>query len=179
MRCSKWLSASQLLVVTASALISLGCADSSTLEFRLPEGDAAAGKVSFMDLGCTSCHEVYQVPMERPYADDAIYVLLGGPSTKVKSYTELVTSIINPSHKLSRGLDPRTVTEQGQSRMPNYNDVMQVQQLVDLVAFLQPTYRFYVPPNRISATVELTPDNLFATQELTPSGDKYETLVSH
>ena len=38
------------------------------------------------------------------------------------------------------GLDERESAVAGESRMPNYNDVMTVQELIDLVAYLQPQY---------------------------------------
>jgi len=56
-----------------------------------------------------------------------------------------VTSIINPSHKLARGYPIEQVTNNGQSKMPNYNGYMTVQELIDIVSFLQPHYDVYVP----------------------------------
>ncbi|PDH39419.1 MAG: hypothetical protein CNE99_05770 [OM182 bacterium MED-G24] len=72
-------------------------------------------------------------------------VQLGGVSTHVKTYGDLVTSIINPSHKLSRGNDPATVAETGESVMRNYNETLTVQELIDFVAFLQDEYEVWVP----------------------------------
>jgi len=37
------------------------------------------------------------------------------------------------------------VDEQGESRMPIYNDIMTVQELVDIVTFLRPHYQVAVP----------------------------------
>ena len=65
--------------------------------------------------------------------------------TRVKTYGELVTAIINPSHKLAQGYPLDTISEDGQSRMPLYNSYMTVQELIDIVAFLQPHYDVYVP----------------------------------
>ena len=74
-----------------------------------------------------------------------IYVQLGGEVTRVKTYGDLVTSIVNPSHKLSRGPDPRHVTPEGESKMPRYNEVMTVQQLIDITAYLAGTYSVWSP----------------------------------
>jgi len=53
-----------------------------------------------------------------------------------------VTSIINPSHKLAPGYPKERIVSGGISRMADYNDVMTVRQLVDLVAFLHSRYEF-------------------------------------
>ena len=52
-----------------------------------------------------------------------------------------MTSIVNPSHRLAgRYSDGPVSTPDGKSLMRNYNDVMTVNQLIDLVAFLQANY---------------------------------------
>jgi hypothetical protein len=74
-------------------------------------------------------------------------VTLGGEVTRVKTYGELVTSIINPSHRLARGYPTEEVSAAGESLMAlaYLNDVMTVQQLIDLVAFLQARYEVRPP----------------------------------
>ena len=69
-----------------------------------------------------------------------------GWSSATTTYADLVTSIINPSHRLS-AYYPRAKAEAGgESRMHNYNDVMTVQELVDIVSFLQTEYELTPPP---------------------------------
>ena len=77
---------------------------------------------------------------------------LGGKVLRVKSYGELVTAIINPSHDLAKGQPTEKVSKEGKSLMTNFNDVMKVSQMIDLVAFLQshyeklePDYKSYYP----------------------------------
>jgi sulfur-oxidizing protein SoxX len=53
----------------------------------------------------------------------------------------LVTSIINPLHKIAKGYELDSITESGMSKMRNYNDIMTVTELVDLVTYLQPHYK--------------------------------------
>ena len=125
----------------------IGCAPASN-DFYLPPGDADLGLQAFQDLACTNCHSVANHSIPRPDPDLSIYVVLGGQSTQVKTYHELVTSIIHPNHRLSRGDDIRTVTPLGASRMKTYNEIMSVQQLIDIVEFLQPTYYVW-PPDSI------------------------------
>ena len=63
----------------------------------------------------------------------------------MKTYGELVTAIVNPSHKLADGYAKDQVSEDGVSNMYVYNGFMTVQELTDLVMFLQPHYDV-VPP---------------------------------
>jgi hypothetical protein len=69
-----------------------------------------------------------------------VTVQLGGEVKRRKDYGNLVTAIINPSHRLAMGYDASMVANEGKSRMTVDNDVMTVSQLVDIVAFLQSYY---------------------------------------
>ena len=73
------------------------------------------------------------------------FVELGGAVTRVKTYGELVTAVINPSHKLAAGYPKELVSENGKSKMYNYNGFMTIQELTDIVMFLQEHYDV-VPP---------------------------------
>ena len=73
------------------------------------------------------------------------YVELGGKVTRVKTYGQLVTAIINPSHKLAPGYPLDEVSAEGESIMPGDNGFMTVQELIDIVMFLQPHYDVVVP----------------------------------
>lgn len=136
------------LAVVACTVIIQGCFSNpeSAIGFRLPDGDADQGLRAFEDLQCYGCHTIDG--REFPPVDTASdRVVLGGNVTRVKTYGELVTSIINPSHKLAPGYKDEDVTIDGASRMElaTLNQVVTVQQLIDLVAFLQPLYNV-VPP---------------------------------
>jgi L-cysteine S-thiosulfotransferase len=130
--------------VGATVLLA-GCA----AEFALPEGDPQRGRETFVELRCHTCHSVADIEQVEAASTPAVHKRLGGEVTRVKSYEDLVTSIINPSHRLSTRLPgdviPDSAARAGRSPMPNYNDVMTVQQLVDLVTFLQSEYRVHVP----------------------------------
>lgn len=118
------------------------CTQDSRMEGNvfLPEGDAAQGKAHFVSLGCTSCHVVVGADLPEPEADAPVRVILGSRTGRIMTYGDLVTSIINPSHKLARRYRKDEVSEEGQSIMKVYNDVMTVTQLSDLVAFLEKHY---------------------------------------
>ncbi len=120
--------------------------------FVLPEGNIAEGKKMFSAMNCTDCHAVGDIPWAGSGENDYPEVKLGGDVTSLKTYGELVTSVINPSHKISQKnllTDQQLTTPEGMSKMSTraYNEVMTVQQLVDIVAFLQSEYKLVMPTN--------------------------------
>lgn len=136
------------LFIALAALSGLSACEADRMSekgFSLPQGNAANGKEAFIYMHCHECHTVVNEELPTLALSDPPYVQLGGKVTRVKTYGELVTSIINPSHKLARGYPLEQVTNNGQSKMPNYNGYMTVQELIDIVAFLQPHYDVYVP----------------------------------
>ncbi len=104
------------------------------------------GRTAFVELHCNSCHEIEGLDLE--YLGGPAHVTLGGKTPRIQAEGELVTSIINPSHKLAPRYPEDQVAVAGQSIMSAayLNDVMTVQQLIDLVAFLQSTYQIAPPP---------------------------------
>ena len=125
------------------ATLALGACDTekvmSERGFRLPDGDAQAGRQAFLYMQCNQCHTVKNeelpiIPGTEPYVE------LGGVVTHIKTYGELVTAIVNPSHKLADGYAEELVSEDGVSNMYIYNEFMTVQELTDIVRFLQPRY---------------------------------------
>lgn len=114
--------------------------------FALPEGDFEAGKAIYKKFDCNACHGISGI--EWKGGIDSLKIRLGGEVSTQKSYGDLVTSVINPSHKIARRYEqknPSLTTETGLSRMKNYNEVMTVQELIDLVTFLQSEYKVRVP----------------------------------
>jgi hypothetical protein len=135
-----------LLLVIVAVLTLPGC-DRDTQGFALPEGDAESGRVEFVDLGCIDCHRIMGDPELSEMDPEAeIRIILGGPTSRVQTYGNLVTSIINPSHHVRRGDSEMMSNPDGSSRMRSYNDLMTVQQLVDLVTFLEEHYEVWTPP---------------------------------
>lgn len=107
---------------------------------HLPEGDATRGKELFISLGCVSCHTVIEEQLPQSDTPGAEPVLLGSHTSTALTYGQLVTSIVNPSHRLSPRYRKDLVSVEGESKMRVYNDVITVSQLADLVAFLAPRY---------------------------------------
>lgn len=131
-------------VFAGAALMAVlnGCtpAPQSGKGFTLPDGDVEAGRTAFVELECHACHTVAGVELPEISAEADPIVELGGKVTRISTYGELVTSVINPSHKLASGYAANAVSEDGESKMTNYNDALSVQQLIDIVAFLQSQY---------------------------------------
>lgn len=138
----------KLLGSVAVLLVVAGCdlATRSSQSFVLPEGNAENGQSVFVSLGCTVCHTVKDVDLPAPEVTGPVMVRLGGRVAKVKSYGELVSSIINPSHRLARGFRRDIGSRDDESPMTVYNDIMTVTQLIDLVAFLQSEYEVIPRP---------------------------------
>jgi sulfur-oxidizing protein SoxX len=135
------------IAAASAAAVLLACAPGpdSPQGFALPPGDGAAGRQAFIDLGCHRCHRINGVDLPQYLGTAPVAIVLGGASTRVRTYGELVTSIINPSHRLITGFPTEQVSREGESLMPVLNSVMTVQQLIDLVALLQSSYSV-VPP---------------------------------
>jgi hypothetical protein len=113
--------------------------------FRLPEnGDVERGKATFVELKCYGCHTVANVELPPP-TSVGLPVPLGGIVHETRTDGYLVTSIIHPSHKIASSQRALPATE-GESHMPDFTRQMTVRQLVDLVAFLQSTYKIESPP---------------------------------
>ena len=122
------------------AAVGCGTDPQSPRGFSLPVGDVARGEATFAALECQACHRMEGLDFPPATVRSELEVPLGGETPRVKTYGELVTSIINPSHRLVQGMPREEVSDQGVSRMTVYNDVMTVTQLIDLVAFLESHY---------------------------------------
>lgn len=139
-----------LALFAALALLLLGCEGrKSSAGFRLPDGDPAKGRQVVADMKCYVCHRVVGGELPVPTADPPVPVVLGGEVPYAKTDGELVTAIINPSHKITPALRSEQVKSGDMSRMPDFGELMTVRQMIDLVAFLQSRYtviRPGVPP---------------------------------
>ena len=139
-----------ITLVLASLMILPSCQRESR-GFVLPDGDAVQGKQVFVELNCSRCHSISDIQWtgSERYSDP--YIKLGGEVSTIKTYGELVTSVINPSHKISRqSLNAeKTTLADGISKMEmyRYNEIMTVQELVDVVTFLQSEYKVVGPDN--------------------------------
>lgn len=130
-----------LAIPLTSLFLLSACNDgpNSPKGFSLPQGDAERGKTVFMTTGCLSCHAIEGIESDIPVELEKP-VTIGGKVTRYKTYGDLVTSVINPSHRIAKGYIPKQVQDNGVSKMRNYNDSLTVSQLIDLVTFLETHY---------------------------------------
>ena len=139
----------QLLVVLLTSLLALTACDQEARMaqkgFRLPDGDPQAGRETFIYMQCHQCHTIAGMELPTIPGEDPPYVELGGKVTKVKTYGDLITSIIYPSHKLAPGYAKEVVSHDGESNMYVYNRHMTVQELIDITMFLQAEYDVVIP----------------------------------
>lgn len=142
------ISATMRHVIPMLALIALGaCAAPRTQIARrdlfLPEGDVESGKKAFVELGCTSCHQVAGAEdLPAPSTDEAPPIVLGGAVRSRPTDAAMVTSIIHPNQRISRPYQEGTKTHTGSSRMGDFNEAMTVRQMIDLIAFIRAHYTY-------------------------------------
>jgi mono/diheme cytochrome c family protein len=103
--------------------------------FKLPAGgDVARGRAAFEKFECYKCHEVKGERFPAPGQRDAI-----GPelSSMVGHHSAgfLAESVMNPGAFIDKGQG--YASPDGTSKMPSFNDSMTVQDLVDVVTYLQ------------------------------------------
>ncbi|KGJ93735.1 hypothetical protein [Colwellia psychrerythraea] len=130
-----------LFAIVAVGLFSCDLGPKSPKGFSLPEGNIDEGKLVFLKYQCLACHVLEGLePQPEQDNNPKFSVFLGGKNTEVKTYADLLTSVINPSHKFAKGYMLDSIQTEGVSNMTVYNDVMTVTELVNLVTFLQSNY---------------------------------------
>jgi hypothetical protein len=139
----------KVLVALGTPSLLAACASGALFGFPVDEGDIAAGRQAFIDHRCHQCHSISDERLPPLAGADRPILELGGPTTMVRSYADLTTSIINPNHAISeRYRDQQLLLNTEiplESPMPRPNlDTMTVRQLIDLVAFLDSKYELMV-----------------------------------
>lgn len=130
------------IALATLGLLAAGCEKNlkSTRAFALPAGDIANGKTAFVTLKCTRCHTVAGVELPPPPEPTKPTLVLGGAVVQLRTYGDLLTAIIHPGYTRSETLPMTQWRAKTPPPMRPVNDVMTVQQMIDLVAFLQPRY---------------------------------------
>jgi len=102
--------------------------------FSWPDGDSARGRAVFVKLECYSCHEVRGERFPEPTDSRRLGPELSqmGPLHDAAYFAE---AVINPSAVIEKGHGYEAAD--GSSKMPSYNHVVTVQEVVDLVAYLR------------------------------------------
>lgn len=133
-----------IVLSVASTVVTAGCANSMIFGFPADQGDIAAGRQAFIDHRCHQCHSIAGDRMPPLAGADRPILELGGPTSMVRSYAELTTSIINPNHAISERYRDQELLKGNlplDSPMPRPNlDTMTVRQMLDIVTFLDSKY---------------------------------------
>lgn len=137
------------VIFAATITVSVaGCAGSSIFGFPIEQGDIAAGRQAFIAHRCHECHTIADEQLPALAGMSWPMLQLGGPTTIVRSYSDLTTSIINPDHAISERYRNQLLLEaeiplESPMRTPDL-DTMSVGQLIDIVAFLDSKYELLV-----------------------------------
>ena len=103
-------------------------------KFTWPKGDPAKGREVFVKLECYSCHGVkgenFPVPSEKEGVGPELSAM--GPAHDAEYFAE---AIINPSAVIEKGKGYEA--PDGSSKMPSFNHLVTVEEVVDLVAYLR------------------------------------------
>jgi L-cysteine S-thiosulfotransferase len=100
--------------------------------FSWPQGDPVKGREAFVKLECYSCHTVQGEQFPAPSGDIGPELAAMGPLHEAAYFAE---AIINPNTVIESGKGYEAAD--GASKMPSYNDLVTVQEVVDLVAYLK------------------------------------------
>ncbi len=137
------------LAITAASMFA-GCDWFSPNRVRLPHGDAGAGRAAFVELKCSSCHEVEGEDFPPPMANPPVPRLGGAVYGvhMVPTDVELFTAIMDPSHRIKTGEKGTrsTAEDSNESRMGDYTRTMTVRQLMDIVAYLHSAHKIKTNP---------------------------------
>jgi sulfur-oxidizing protein SoxX len=139
-----------VLIALGAVLTALaaGCAGTTIFSFPVEQSDITAGRQAFIDHRCHQCHSIAGERLPPLAGADRPILELGGPTTIVRSYADLTTSIINPQHAISERYRDQLLLRTElplESPMPMPNlDTMTVRQLIDIVAFLDSKYEVLV-----------------------------------
>ena len=133
------------LFLFSALSLEFGCYSQSD-EFILPRGNAEDGKRSFVALGCNQCHSADDIPWIGVEIEGDVHVKLNGQSKTPKSYNELLTSILNPSHKIEKKHLLQMTTKSWDSKMRNYTEILTVRDLLDIATFLHTEFESHPNP---------------------------------
>jgi hypothetical protein len=125
------------------------CAPNTALVVRFPLGNVERGREAFVALECHACHRIQDVQLTPPATTPTSFdVVLGGHTPRIETYGDIITAIVNPSHRLARSYREAAGRGEASPMAAQFlNDVMTTQQLVDIAAFLRTEYDYIPPPS--------------------------------
>jgi L-cysteine S-thiosulfotransferase len=131
----------QLLFTLTLYLIGCNRLPDSSKGFSLPQGNALAGVKIFLKYQCLACHCIEKFHYKTVNKKLETPMHLGVTSTRVMTYADLITSIINPHTRCHLTIHCCRLKQAAYQKMIVFNDVMTVNELVNLAKFLEPRYK--------------------------------------
>ena len=104
--------------------------------FTLPAGDADVGKAAFVKMDCPACHNVPDPSVPRARTSGGLGPDLG-PAYSALPREYLAESIIHRHKHIAGTLEKQTGLKTVSSKMADYNGIMSVRDLLDIVEFLK------------------------------------------
>jgi hypothetical protein len=101
-------------------------------KFTWPTGHPMQGRELFVKLECYRCHEVKGEQFPAPSGEIGPELSVMGPLHDAAYFAE---AIINPDAVIEKGKGYEAAD--GSSKMPSYNDLVTVREVIDLVAYLK------------------------------------------
>lgn len=123
------------------------CAPNTAFLVTFPVGNRERGREAFIALECHACHRIADATLPVHPSPSTLLVALGGHTPRIETYGDIITAIVNPSHRVARSY--RAVagrSERSPMAAQFLNEVMTTQQLVDIAAFLHDEYDYIPPP---------------------------------
>jgi mono/diheme cytochrome c family protein len=100
--------------------------------FTWPQGDPLKGRAVFVKLECYSCHAVKGEQFPAPSGDIGPELSAMGALHDAEYFAE---AIINPNALIEKGKGYEAAD--GSSKMPSYNELVTIQEVIDLVGYLR------------------------------------------
>jgi L-cysteine S-thiosulfotransferase len=137
----------KVIAAAVSGATLAACAPNTALIVHFPLGSVQRGREAFVSLECHACHRIDGVELTSHPSPSSISVSLGGHTPRIETYGDIITAIVNPSHRLAHSYRDAAGRERPSPMAAEFlNDVMTTQQLVDIAAFLQTEYEYVPPP---------------------------------
>ena len=101
-------------------------------QLYIPDGDAEAGRETFVEKACHACHRVEGENFPGPFADPPVPAVLGA---RKLSRVYIAESILATSHHIAEY--EGKVMDGELSRMGSYDQNLTLREWVDLVAYIE------------------------------------------
>lgn len=107
----------------------------------VPPGKAEAGQVVFVEKGCYQCHSAGATKLPAVELEQRLVIELGGDVHTKWNRDDYARAIMDPNHLVSEDYKIAMIRlgdhfKAENSPMPTFADVLRVNELIDLVTFL-------------------------------------------